>query len=492
MRKGWIVLLTAVLVTALAVPAMADVKITGNYAAKAMISNFFDGAGGPSVREDDDSLPFGDREQTNAYVDQRARIKFEGGTADVKAVIHFESDMVWGRGSGNSWVDPDTGSAVQNGRNSGGALSADSVQLETKEVYVWFKIPDTSISAKVGMQSVGDHYAGVFSNNADMAGIFVNGTFEPVKWTLGWAKLYENDYGQADDADFYLASVQFVPAKDMNLGVNFYFLRDATGKEAETHDTYAESDRKLTPTGMGALLKGTATVYMPGVNFDMNAGIAKISAFAFYQFGEIKDPGLVGADDIDISGFMVDLRGDVKLGPGNFFVEGFYVSGGDDPTDEYESIITLGDYQDGNTGTGGNSGFGRTHMYFLFGYDSVNVSQCLIGCSGGEYGDSLGNGGRGLWHLAAGYSQKFTDKLKGEANIGYIAATKLTKDDEDMTNPERDKDMGLEINARVDYEIQKGLTASLAGAWLKLGDFTDVDNAVDSYYMGTAKIAYKF
>ena len=219
MRKGWIVLLTAVLVVAFAAPAMADLKVTGFYQTKAMLSNFFDGRSKPSLRTDE-------LEQTNSYNEQRARIKFDVGTEVARAVFHFESDMNWGNGTGEA------------ARNSGGALSADSVQLETKEVYVWFKIPDTSIQAKVGMQSVSDHYAGIFSNAADFTAIMVNGTFEPVKWTLGWGKLYESTniatgtdgYTEADDVDIYIASVQFVPAKDMNLGVNLYVIAGHAGK----------------------------------------------------------------------------------------------------------------------------------------------------------------------------------------------------------------------------------------------------------------------
>ncbi len=474
MRKGWIVLLTAVLVVAFAAPAMADLKVTGFYRAKAMLSNFFDGAGGPSLRT-------AEEEQTNSYVEQRAHLKFEAGTADVKAVFHFESDMNWGVQSGDV------------ARNSGGALSADSVQLETKNLYVWFKIPDTSIQAKVGMQGVADHYAGIFSNNADMAAIMINGQFEPVKWTLGWAKLYElnggggsGGYDGADDVALYMAAVQFVPSKDMSLGVNFYYLQDDSGRSGTLS--------KLNPgAGLGgaALNNYTVDVYTPGVNFGMNAGPVKLSAFAFYQMGEATST-VAGVEDIDINAFVIDVRGDLKVGPGSMFLEALYVSGGDGGGNDYDSPITLGDYQVAGGGTGGNAGFGRTHMYFLFGYDSQNVSQCLIGCSGGEYGDSLGNSGRGLMHFAAGYSQKFTEKLKFEVNLGYLAAADLYADDEAIG---RDKDMGMEANLRLDYTIQKGLTASVAGAVMKLGDFVR-DDAVtvfeDTYYMGFARLNYSF
>lgn len=472
MRKGWIVLLTAILVVAFAAPAMADLKVTGFYAAKSMLSNFFDGSGGPSIRTSEE-------EQSNAYVEQRARLKFDVGAENVRAIFHFESDMVWGIGP--------TGAA----RNSGGQLSADSVQLETKNVYIWFKIPDTSLQATVGMQPFNDHYAGMFSNAADFTSIMLNGQAEPVKWTLAWGKLYENTnngavasagYGAADDTDIYVASVQFAPAKDMNLGVNLYVVTDDSGK------SIANGSSHLAPAG-DALNGYKVDVYMPGVNFAMNAGAVKLNAFAFYQWGTA-DSTVPGVEDLDISAFGLDVRGELKLGPGNLWLEGFYLSGGDGTGNDYEAPITLGDYQ--LDGTGGNAGFGRTHMYFLFGYDSYQVSQCLIGCSGGEYGDSLGNSGRGLWHIAAGYNQKFSEKLKGEVNIGYLAATDLL----DGESAYRDKDFGTEINARVDYTITKGLTASLAAAYLMMGDFvTDGPGEPefeDSYYMGYALLRYNF
>ena len=494
MRKGWIVLLTAVLVVAFAAPAMADLKVTGFYRSKAMLSDFFDGGGGPSLRTNADK-------QSNAYVEQRARIKFDAGSESARAVFHFESDMNWGVGSGNSYVNASgTGDQnVNNGRNGGGALSADTVQLETKEIYVWFKIPDTSITGKIGMQSVNDHYAGIFSNAADMAGMFFSGQFEPVKWTLGWATLYElnstdtgdnsGGYGASDDTSFYLASVQFAPAKDMDLGVNFYYLQDDSGRNG---GGFARLDPFQGLGTAGPLDGYTVKVYMPGVNFAMNAGIAKISAFGFYQFGTADS---WDGSSFDINGFMVDLRADLKLGPGNFFAEGFYISGGNGDNSDYESIITLGDYQRAtngakNDGTGGNSGFGRTNMYFLFGADSLNVSQCLIGCSGGELGDSFGNSGRGLWHVAAGYSQKFTEKLKGAVNVGYAAAADTFASDDAEG---RDKDIGTEVNARIDYTLSKGLDVSLVGAYLMAGDFvTAAEDLDDSYYMVYGKIGYSF
>ena len=62
------------------------------------------------------------------------------------------------------------------GRNNGGALGADCVQTETKQINVWFKIPNTSIESTVGLQGIGDVYSGVFDATNDMAGIAIKGS----------------------------------------------------------------------------------------------------------------------------------------------------------------------------------------------------------------------------------------------------------------------------------------------------------------------------
>ena len=133
-------------------------------------------------------------------------------------------------------------------------------------------------------------------------------------------------------------------------------------------------------------------------------------------------PRFRAASDVDVKAYGADLRADLKLGPAKVFFEGLYLSGGD-KADEYKSPISLGDYQGTGTGPGGNSSYTRTNMQIMLAsWDTINVSQCLVGCSGGEYGDSLGLQGRGLWHVAAGASMAFTPRLKGEANAGYAAA----------------------------------------------------------------------
>jgi len=449
MRKGWIVFVTAVLVTVLAVPAMADIKATGFYRSKAWLSNFHDGSGGPSLR----TGQTGDEEQTNAYVEQRARVKFEFGTENVRAVWFLESDMLWGDSSG----------AVA--RNQGGALSGDSIQIETKNLYLWFKVPDTSVDVTVGLQSQSDDYAGVLYGGADLAGIYVTGKFEPVTYKLGWAKLYENATNKADDASLYVAQVKFVPAKDISIGLNLDVLQDDTGTNPANTKINPTDDSATTPaTWPNANYK--LMLYTPGVSATFKAGPATLSGFAFYQWGKFE--GFIPANpDVDVRAYGLDLRADMNAGPAKVFFEGLYLSGGDSD-DKYEAPIGLGDYQGTGTGTGGNSSYTRTRMQIMLAsWDTINVSQCIVGCSGGEYGDSLGLQGRGLWHIAAGASMDVTPKVKIEGNIGYLAAVKLQSGEDSW----RDKDIGTEVNAGLSYNIAKGLDVGVYGAYMWLGGF---------------------
>jgi hypothetical protein len=123
-------------------------------------------------------------------------------------------------------------------------------------------------------------------------------------------------------------------------------------------------------------------------------------------------------------------------------------------------------------------------------WDTINVSQCLIGCSGGEYGDSPGNGGRGIWHIAAGYSQNVTPKVKIEANVGYLAATDLYAVGDEF----RDNDFGTEVNAGLHYNIAKGLDVGVFGAYVFLGDFVkdDATTSFEDPWSTYARVNYAF
>jgi hypothetical protein len=225
MRKGLIGLVAAVALAAFALPAsagvgLADLQASGFYHGFAIMSNFLDGGGGPSLRNSDE-------EQTNAYVQQRFRVKWTFGSENVKAVWYLESDMRWGDSSGST-PTPAT-------RNQGGALGADKVQTETKNIYVWFKIPNTSIKTTFGLQGIGDSYSRVFASKggADMAAIQITGKFDPVSYRFVFGKLYEGATQITDDVTLWMGEAKFKPTKNVKAGINFYYLQDDSGKDTD-------------------------------------------------------------------------------------------------------------------------------------------------------------------------------------------------------------------------------------------------------------------
>ena len=467
MRKGFLIMLAVVLVAALAAPAMAGLDVNGFVRDKGYVSNFKNGATAPSIQKD---------APVAAYVEQRFRAKFSFGEENVKAVWFLETDF---GAFGDSAGSAPAASAPQGAlRNSGGARGGDRINLETKNIYIWFKLPNTSLDFTVGLQNQSDSYAGLLFGAADMAGIFANGKMDPVSYTLGWAKLYENNNLKTDDLTLYIASAKVSPTKDVKLGLNFYFIQDDTGKVSAATELPAD------PT---APLLNKKRIYTPGVDASFNAGPATISGFALYQFGKI-DFANPTIKDPDIKGFAVDLRGDVNVGPGKAFLEGLYISGGDDkPGEDFKSVKTLSDM---NASPGGNSFLARTDMMILLpNGDDINTSSALIGAAGVATGGntSPSNGGRGITHVGAGYTQKLADKLTAKAGAGYLAATKKFSV-ADATK--KGKGMGTEVNANVNYSIMKGLDFGVYAAYAWLGDFfksnapgaVDPDNVYDVHF----------
>jgi hypothetical protein len=399
-------------------------------------------------------------------------------------------------------------------RNNGGALGADRINTEIKNTYVWFKVPNTSLDFTVGLQNQSDSYAGLLFGAADFAGVFVNGKYDPVAYTLGWAKLYENTSQKADDMTLFLASAKFSPTKDVKLGLNLYYLQDDTGKAVNTLPVTGSAAVVNAPYSLGVdalwyrVPFGTGNlnskkIFTPGIDFTANAGPATLSGFFIYQTGKI-DYQVASQSDIDVKGYALDLRGDMNVGPGKAFLEGLYISGGDNNSAKIKSIVTFSDF---DASPGGNSAFGRTDMSILLvNADDINCAMALVGARAVPTSNTMGGstspalGGRGMLHFAGGYSQKLGDKLTGKVGAGYLAATKLLLTD--ATAPggggKKGKSLGTEVNANLNYSVLKGLDFGVYVAYAFLGDYfkyklPDATHAdPDNIYSANMRLNYAF
>jgi hypothetical protein len=463
MRKGWIVLLAGFLVAAFALPAAAQVDLKGFVRTKAWVSNWADYGAGYIVPVDDPA--------TNAYVETRGRLLFQAGNENVRATAFFEIDFMWG----------DAAYGVT--RNQGGGLMADHINLETKQVNVWFRIPDTTVEATVGLLSFTDAYAGVFAGIADTAGVVARGRFGPTDLRLGWMKFWENAVGAADDVDLYVLEAKLDPVPDVKLGLNLYFLNDMSGGAFPASGVTAALPAEITAAGYRSL-----RVWMPGVDVAFQAGPASLSAFAFYQWGEAEG----GIQDVDVRGFAADVRAELDAGPGRLFVEGLYVSGDSNPNDnKHKGIITASHYN-----LQGSFFFRTDTQTLLVNIDDLNTFRALS--------LDVANGGAGLIHLAAGYTQTFTDKVRGKVGLAHSrAAEKRPRDGQrnlaaQAHNFANKSDMATEINANVNYNITKGLDFGVYGAYAFLHGAYDLtaDGVTaqdpDDLYALYARLNYAF
>ncbi|HBG73760.1 MAG TPA: hypothetical protein DDX05_09145, partial [Deltaproteobacteria bacterium] len=280
-------------------------------------------------------------------MEQRQRFALNYKGENVGAVGLFEIDFT-------NWGD----SAYTAGRNQGAGLEADSINLETKNFYLWFNVPNTSVKVAAGLQNQTDSFGGMIFGYADMAGVFVTGKMDPVSYKLGFAKFQEGTSVKDDDVDLYVAEAKFTPTKDTRVGVDLYIIRDASGGTAAGSGTFGTNLNTIGRLGADypVQLGATSFTYQPsnfyylGVDGAVKAGPVGLSGFAFYNFGTVELPvgtlngSVLDNTDKDVKAWAVDLRADADLGPGKAFIEGAYVSGTGDNDSDFKSPVTAGNY----------------------------------------------------------------------------------------------------------------------------------------------------
>jgi len=474
MRKGLTVLFATVLVAVLALPALADHELLGYYRSKGYVSNIKNYTSANYVNPTPANV-----NPTSSYVEQRLRLKFTTGVENVKAVLFLEQDMMWGDASG------------QVARNQGGAIQGDSINLEAKNAYLWFKLPNTSADFTVGLQNVSDPYRGVFMGGADMAGVLSTFKFEPVSFRVGGFNPWERDTNQADDSLIFIAEAKIAPTKNLNVGLNFYFIRDGA-------DALGAASGETSTPGPGYLggvqvVPGVTKIYMPGVNVDFNAGAVKISGFVFAQFGDrVYDSG---APKTKFNGYAGDVRVDANVGPAKVFLEGLYTSG-DKPSssDKIEGVVVAEDFKIFSSASQPIS----FDMQILGpNGDDINTSRNLTYTTNNNRaaGGYAMNGVRlGATFIAAGASMKLNDKMDAKVGVGYLRANETAPAALTGTNLNVSKSMGTELNGNVNYNIMKGLDFGLFGAYAWLGDGYKVAGSPspDNLYDLHARLNYAF
>ncbi|NTV51160.1 MAG: carbohydrate porin [Geobacteraceae bacterium] len=400
-------LVTLGLATAAAAPAMAlENQFSGSF------TSFYDLSNYSAVYGQKD--PVNDAPTENYFV-QRARLGYTAKASDsVKLVTLFELDYSF---LGNS--------SYTTGRNTGGALGADSVNIETKNIFLELDYP--MLNTRIGMQGVDDAFKGsIFS--ADMAGIKVGHSYTNASVAAGFFRWNDSaDSGALGKSvnDMFMLDAKYNANKETKVGAAYYYIVD---------DRAASNNAK---------------VHSLGLNAEGMIGPLTLNGFAVKQFGDINAT-------TKAKGYELNAGAKYNLGAaGTLRSELLYTSGGNNAFYNADS---------GNEG----GGFYDNEMVILGRDKNALTLDAAIVFDGA-------NRGQGVIFFSLGYDYTFSNKLSASANAGFAAVTKNT------LGASNSDYLGTEINAETNYKLTPNVTLGARAGYVVLGDYFSAgeDNPYD-------------
>ena len=432
------VLATLGLATAVATPAIAlENQFSGAFTSFYDISNY------SAVYGQKD--PVNDAPTENYFV-QRARLGYTAKASDsVKLVTLFELDYSY---LGNS--------SYATGRNSGGALGADSVNIETKNIYL--ELNNAGINAKIGMQGVDDAFKGtIFS--ADMAGIQLGHSYSKASVAAGFFRWNDSgeDFGLGKKVnDMIMLDTKYNINKDLRVGAAYYYITD----NRSNADTITSTGVITGVTANGDPIFGVASitpnpdsdakVHTFGLNAEGVFGPLTLNGFAVKQFGDLPDKS-------SARGYELNVGAKYNLGAaGTVRSELLYTSGGNNAFYNADS---------GNEG----GGFYDNELVILGRDKNALTLDAAIVFDGA-------NAGQGVIVGSLGYDYTFSNKLSASANAGFAAVAKNTK------GTGTSDYLGTEINAETNYKLFPNVNLGARAGYVVLGDYfkgTGADNPYD-------------
>lgn len=348
---------------------------------------------------------------TANYIESRARIGYTAkANDDLKFVSLFELDY-------NYWGN----SSYTNARGGGGALGADTVNIETKSLYLDANVSKNT-NVKLGMQGFDDAFKGVFVG-ADMAGLLVSHSYSNASATVG-AFRWDDKSDASTKAlgrqtrDFLVVDGKYNLTKETRVGAAYYFMKDNT----------ANLD---------------SNVHMLGVNAETVAGPLTLDGFIAAQFGQVE------TDKKDLSAYAANLGAKMKVGKGTLRGDLLYASG-----------------DDGNSTS-------KSHAWQSVAYESGYYANEMVILGRDKNAFTLDNAivfdannqNRGVIFLTTGYDMPLSPKVDCSANLGFAWT------DTNRAGDNGNQFLGTEINAEVAYKVVENVTLSARGAYVFLGDF---------------------
>lgn len=440
------------LIAAAAVPALAlenefhgaftALLINSNFNGNQTAADFYEPAGKPK------------NQYSANFLQQRARLQYLAKVnADLKLVTTFELDYTfWGN------------SSYTVGRNQGGALGADTVNIETKSIYVDAN-PFKGTNIKLGMMPNNDAFKSVLFD-ADMAGVLLSGNYGKFSPAIGYFRF--NDKGLGIDKvlghktnDLFMLDGKFEISKELKLGAAYYFFRDNQANA---------STIAATGTQIGVLPDGTpifaaagftpqktvftdndVKIHALGLNAAYGHGPLSLSGFAIYETG--------WNSKRYTSAFAGNVGARLKTGPGAARAEFLYVTGDGGGNGRSNAFFAVD----------GEHGYYDNEMVIL-GRDknAMTTDNSII--------FNTGNKGQGQIGAYFGYDLPVTDRLSTAFNVGFAGITHKngnTPNNVATGKPNASNFLGSEINAEVTCRLMDNLKTSFRAGYVFLGDYYD-------------------
>lgn len=468
MRKYMIMLIALVVAVAVAVPAFAvEFKYGGMYRWRFQAQE--------NMHDADD-----DYDDTGHWIDQRLRLYFNFiGSENLQLVTKWEADTTWGMEHNSA------------GRHGGGDLDADATNLEMKNVYLDFMIPNTEARALIGVQGI-EYLDGWLFNSDASAFVLKSQAFAPFQIEVGYISAVRD----SDDHDKDGVSSVFDDSE--NVDDFFLALKYAEGPFSATgivfyqygHDSDFGYPNDVIYSSNGTISNDYAVGRVDGAGADkesnhlVNLGLGLDYKLDWIgaKINFIKNLGgydIVGGGDEDYEGWMVEAQVDYYVSAFTFTLGGFWTS------DDFAYAEGKSHYWAEIAGCG-------TLDVSVDGYDWQATGSNNYGLGGGvdNRGDyDAGEAPRNIWTVHAGAAWQALDTTKVTFNYYYIGTDEKV---ESGPGGEKDDSIGHEFDLYIDHTIMDNLNLRLVGAYLVAEDALSTNRDDDDIYEVGAQLLWKF
>lgn len=407
-----------------------------------------------------------DKDDTANWIDQRIRMFFDFiGSENLKLVTKWEADTMWGFERTYDKMA---------GRHGGGDVGADAVNLEMKNVYIDFAIPNTPVRTQIGVQGFSLLSGWIFEDDASAA-IF-NFALDPVKVRAGYiAALNQDVINDFNDMDDFFLELSYAEGPLKLAGVLFYQYGHDSDFGYPNYISYAGNQS----------ISGTRVVdkkdnQLIDLGFSVNYKMDWLAAYLNFvkNFGSYD---IAGTDDSeDYKGWLIEGNISYFMAPFTLNLGGFvasdkfaYPAGRSHYWSEIAGIGTLDD----NVG-GARQPYWNEGSSYAMGGGVVNR---------GNY--DMGDAPRNLWTIWVGTTWQALETTKLTFNYYYLGTYKKVIADE---RGKKDNSLGHELNLYIDQKVVDGLELRLVGAYLIADDALTKSSTDDNIYEIGAQLLWKF